>query len=971
MKKVLQLFVLLLFAVNLSAQDRTITGTVTDADGAALIGATVVAKGSLAGTTTDVNGKYSFRAPAATTIVVVSYTGFATQEKAVSATNIVDVQLKTDDATLGEVVISVGSRASQRTIFDSPLPIDVLGTKDLQSTGQMTFDKALQYRVPSFNTVNTPVNDATSLLDPYEIRNMGPSRTLILVNGKRKNLSALMYLQTSPGRGESGADISAIPQDAIKRVEILRDGASAQYGSDAIAGVMNIILKDRYEYGSVNIRTGVTAKGDGEQLGVAVNNGVNYGEKGYLNYTVDFSRFAQANRPGKVDADGEYADFVFTNPADFNNYVVDGANDTKLLAGQDIAGLTKDQKQAIFDGYVGTPDYTTQLNGINGGNTSGRTLIDGFLAKHPDAGNINGQPETTASKFLVNAGIPIGENSEVYANAAYVYKKVNSFANYRTPYWRTAGSDNPYSVLEGAGYDGYVPTFIGDLNDYNASIGIRSTNALWTSDVSFTTGGNKQSYVVGNSRNRSLGINTPLVFHPGGYGFSHNVGNIDLSRNLLDNLKLALGTEFRTEKYTITAGDTASYSGRGADSFPGIHPENSGTFTRNNFGGYAGLGWDVTKNFLLDATARLERYSDFGNAFVWKISSRFKPSEKMTVRGSVSTGFRAPTLHQINLQISQASFVPGQGIQTKGVFNNSSLQAKVIGVEKLKAEKSQNFAVGLGLQPNSKFNITLDYYLINVKDRIILGSEIGPTGDATNALDKALNANGIVAISFFTNAINTSTSGLDFVANYRGLSLASGRLGFNLAGNYQIWNKLENAKSTSKYESGDVSKPNGTVNNPALVTAAGKSVLDVTAEALMLTSRPKYKAILGADWSKGKFGINLNNTLMGPTTFRQNGLNGNVKTVFQPKILTDLGLTFQVTKNATLGVNANNLLNVLPEYKFVGLNAAGDAFLRDAAAVKAMSNAITFNQRYSIVTYDGSHFSQLGTILTANLTVKF
>jgi len=925
--------ILLLFGASAWAQG-TVQGKVTDSNGEALIGVSIGAVGTGKSTASDSNGKYSLPLPNGSYQINFAYTGFkpASQSVTVSGSNVMlDVSMESSDLTLDEVVISTGSRNTQRTITDSPLPIDILSANDIRSTGQPSFDRALTYRVPSFNSVQTPVNDATSLLDPYEIRNMGPSRTLVLINGKRKNTSSLVYIQTSPGRGEGGADLSAIPTEAIKRVEILRDGASAQYGSDAIAGVMNVILKDRYDYGSVTLNTGITTEGDGEMVGLTLNNGANFGDRGYVNYTASLSYQALANRPGKVDAAGEAGDF-----------------------GADV------------------------------------TDVEEFLRRYPDAGNVNGDPEKSAGRFLINAGIPVGENAEVYGNAAYVYKKVNSFANYRTPYWRPASEqqdgtiDNPYAVLAAAdslSYDGYAPTFEGDLVDYNATAGLRSDKNGWRTDLSFTTGFNEQLYTVNNSRNRSLGLNTPLTFKPGGYSFKHNVGNIDISKMLIDNLNFSIGTEFRQETYEIIEGDSASYVGTGADSFPGTRSNNASKNTRNNIGGYVGLAFDITENFLLDATVRTERYSDFGNTFVYKISSRVKLlDDKLTVRGSFSTGFRAPQLHQIYLQIAQQSFVPGQGIQNKGIFNNNSPQAKLLGVPKLKPEESTNIAVGLGFKPSNNLSFTLDYFNISVDNRIILGSEIGPTGDTTNVLDQVLSSNGIVAASFFTNGINTRTSGIDFVASYRNISAGSGKLGFNLAGNFVIFNKLSGAKGTSEYEDADgrdsmyvnyVSQPNGDVINPKIIEDAGGSVFDFTQEALLLTSRPKYKAILGIDYSIGKFNFALNNTLFGPTTFRQAGLNQNLKTAFKPAVVTDLGINFQISKTVSFGVNVNNLLNVLPEWEFKARNAVGEAVLADPAQVKSNSNLVTFNQRYATLTYDGSQFSQLGTTLAANLTVRF
>ena len=789
---------------------------------------------------------------------------------------------------------STGSRASKRTLTDSPVPIDIIGSADLKSTGQLTFDKALQSKVPSFNTVNTPVNDATSLLDPYEIRNMGPSRTLILINGKRKNSSALTYVQTSPGRGESGADISAIPTDAIKRVEILRDGASAQYGSDAIAGVMNIILKDRFEYGSVTLNSGITHKGDGEMVGVSVNNGANFGDKGYVNYTIDLQHTNMANRPGIVDAVGDANDF-----------------------GADLS------------------------------------TVQAFLAQFPDAKNVNASPENASAKFLINGGIPINENTEFYYNAAYIYKRVNSFANYRTPYWRATD----FGLLHEAGtpYLGYGPTFEGDLKDYNATVGFRSTTNGWKTDVSFTTGGNNQLYSVNNTVNTGLGAASPISFKPGGFDFKNNIGNIDISKALSDKLNIALGSEFRQESFTIIAGDTASYGSGGADSFPGYGENLAITATRYNIGGYADVSFDITKQFLINATARVEKYSDFGNAFVWKASSRYKMlDDKVTLRSSISTGFRAPSLQQINLQLAQASFVPGSGIQTKGLVNNNSPQSRLLGVPKLKAEKSLNFTAGIGITPVDNFNVTLDFYSIRVKNRIVLSSEIGPGGTPESAgLDQVLADNGIVAVSFFVNGIDTRTQGLDFVSSYRNIQIGTGVLGLSVAGNYTFQNKSLK------------------IINPALIASAGQTVVDDTQLALLLSSRPKYKGIVGGDYRIGKLTVNLNNTLIGPTTFHQAGIDENLNTEFSTKILTDLGGSFAITKKVSLSVNAQNIFNVLPEWKYKSLNAAGDAVLNDAAQVKNITNALTFNGRYATTTYDGSQFSQLGATFVASLNVKF
>lgn len=990
MKKFTFLLITILCSSFMWSQSQ-ISGTIVDSNNEPLPGANVLEKGTSNGTNSNFDGVFSLSVKGGATLII-SFSGFETQEISVNGKSKFKVILK-EGLQLDEIIIT-GSRTPARSNTTSALPIDVVSSKDLQSTGQASFDKALQYKIPSFNTVQTPVNDATSLLDPYEIRNMGPSRTLILVNGKRKNLSALLYTQTSPGRGETGSDISGIPTDAIKTVQVLRDGASAQYGSDAIAGVINIILKDDYKNGSATFRSGITSEGDGEMLGVAVNNGTTIGDdKGFINYTADFSRTALSNRPGKVNADGDYADFVHTDPNSYSSYLNDS-----FLGGTDLTGMSTDQANALFTGsYVGTADYNTKLADITAANTAGRAVVDEFVDRRPDAGNINGSPESAIAKFSINTGFNISDNTEMYGNAAYVYKKVNSFANYRTPYWRSIGKGSEYLTdffpgghpTNRRGYDGYVPTFEGELNDYNATIGFRSKKNDWNIDVSFTTGGNSQTYRVSNSHNANKVYspstwidennngtvdtgeitqgselyrkNSKRSFDPGGTSFSHNVGNMDISRILSEKVSIAFGSEFRSELFEVIEGELGSYDGGGPDSFAGNSPENSGKFSRYNLGGYFSLDWDISKEFLVSGTVRAENYSDFGSTFIWKLSSRYKISDKYTLRGSISTGFRAPTLHQIYTQKAQYSFIPGQGIQVGGLINNVSSQAELLGIPKLDAEESTNFTVGVGGKVNKHLSFTVDYYNIAVKDRIILSTEIGKTAtDAVGnsigntALDQILNANNLSDLSFFANALDTKTSGLDVVVGYKAIELGSGKLGFNLSGNYTIENERD-----------------GAVKNPKIVADAGQSVVNATQEALFFTSRPKTKWILGTTYDINKFSVSLNNTYFGKTTFKQQGMDPNLRTEFTPKIVTDLGINYNVDSHWTVALNVNNLLNVLPEWSFKAENATGAGILADPAKTQIQSNLITFNQRYSQMTYDGYHFSQLGTMFNLSVNYQF
>ena len=890
---------LLMLPLGMLAQ--TVKGKVTDSTGEGLPYMNIVEKGTANGATSDDSGAFSITVGSLPSTLVISSMGYASRTIEITSTSFVTIVMKEDNA-LDEIIL-VGSRTAPRSNADTALPVDVVGVKELMSTGQTTFDKALQFRIPSFNTVQTPVNDATSLLDPYEIRNMGPSRTLVLINGKRKNVSALLYTQDSPGRGETGTDISAIPVDAIKSIQVLRDGASAQYGSDAIAGVINIILKDDVNRGSATLRSGVTSEGDGEMFGISINNGSSIGDdKGFINYTIDFSKVGLANRPGMVSAKGE-----------------------------------------AFGGTGFGADLA---------------VVEEFLTRRPDAGNINGSPETVATKFLVNGAYDLSEESRLYFNAAYVFKKVNSYANYRTPYWKVATGDLAYlqdlfPSNQAGGFDGYVPTFEGVLNDFNATVGITRKVNDWNVDASVTVGGNEQTYKVNNSHNASDNYQalSPTSFDPGGTAFNHVVGNLDVSRLLSDKVSIGMGAEFRNENFEIIAGKASSYVDGGSDSFSGNDPVNSGIFNRYNLGGYFSLDYDVSDAFLISGTVRGENYSDFGNTFVYKLSSRYKLSDKLTMRGSVSSGFRAPSLHQIYTEKSQYSFADGGGIDVVGLVNNVSPKARELGIPALNPEKSTNFTVGFGGKLTNNVSFTVDYYKIDVEDRVIYTNQIGKN-------------------QFFINGFDTTTSGIDFVSGISNIEIGEGKLALNLSGNYTIDNKR-----TQEVPTINVTNDDGSVD--------AVPVLDRSNLALMFSSRPKTKWILGANYDINKWGLSLNNTYFGKTTFRQKFMSDDLRTEFTPKVVTDLAINYQATDKLSIALNVNNLLNVLPEWAFKAENAAGQAIIDDTSIISIAdggsgltqleneANAITFNGRYSQMTYDGSHFSQLGTMFNLSLNYQF
>ncbi|MFM7851101.1 MAG: TonB-dependent receptor domain-containing protein, partial [Flammeovirgaceae bacterium] len=361
--------------------------------------------------------------------------------------------------------------------------------------------------------------------------------------------------------------------------------------------------------------------------------------------------------------------------------------------------------------------YDSKLSEVE--NYAANPNIISYLQRFPTGNNINGTGETSAAKFSYNLGLPVADNLQFYSNGAIVFKKVISNANFRTPYWAldygllhksdTLGIDYTGTNLDlYKGYIGYMPTFEGDLFDYNSTFGLKSEKNGWIADASITVGGNSQLYSVNNTVNHSLKIKSPTNYKPGGFNFSHIVGNLDFSKALTSKLNFAFGSEARSETYQIIAGDTASYSGEGSNSFPGIRAENARTNSRFNLGAYADLTYDVTENFLIEGAARAEKYSDFGSAFVWKLSSRLKLAEdRLVLRGSISTGFRAPTLHQIYAQSTQAAFAEGT-IQLTGLFNNNSKEAFALDIPRLKAERSDNITLGVAFNPTRDFSLSID-----------------------------------------------------------------------------------------------------------------------------------------------------------------------------------------------------------------------------------------------------------------------
>ena len=912
MRGILFLFAAIILT-NSTYSQSSIKGSITSS-GKAIPYATVNIKNVEKQILADSSGKFSTQLEAGNYIIEITSSGYQLLSKKIALNQNevkeINFQLTPLTTDLNNIVV-VGSRSFQRSINSSPLPIDILRETELSSTGQLSLDKQLAYKLPSFNTANIPVADATTLFDPYEIRNLGASRTLILVNGKRKSPSSLLNLTPSVGRGETGSDLTSIPIDAIKRIEVLRDGASAQYGSGAIAGVMNVILKDDTTTSSIVFRTTITSKGDGALANLSYNSGHSLAGKGFANYTLDFTQQQNAVRTGKIDVKGEQATF--------------------------------------------------------GGTPQKDAAIANYLKKYPTANHKTSIGEYTQGKFLLNVGYPINSNTEMHGNFMTALKQFKSNANFRPPYWRKdfglLHTSNPgapnYTGTTDPLYDGYIgygPGFNGDLSDYNGTVGFRTKNGSWNKEVSVTFGGNTQLYTVDKTVNASLGTLSPTYFKAGGYAFHNLIGNFDLSKKINSRLTWALGSEFRKEIYSIIAGSSASYYGEGANSFPGIKADDAFTSSRVNLGLYSDASLDITKKWFLNAALRGEYYSDFGPALIWKIASRYNLyEEKVILRASASTGFKSPDLHQIYTQQISA-VLNGGNINLYGLFNNQSKEVFALGIPKLRPEAAKNYSMGLSVRPNSKLNISIDYYDITIANRIILTTNITSRNPST-VLYNILQQSGIVSMQFFTNAVKTHTSGLDVSMGYKNINIGRAKLGFDVAGNMVIQNKLSSNENT-----------------PEPIKQSGISLIDEQIRCLVERSRPRSKFLFGTDLNIKNLTLYLNNTLFGEAGFQDVSNGGDimnyVRQVFKPGLLTDLTVSHRLKSSVNLSLSINNIFNVLPKWDLEALDALGVNALQDPNKVQTIKNGITFNGRYPNLSYYGAHFNQLGTMFELSLKIN-
>lgn len=843
----------------------TLQGRVSDsANDTPLPGANVGILNTLRGTSTDLDGNFSLEVDGFPVTVVVSYIGYHSKTIDVNDAAPLTVQLDLADLELENLVV-VGSRFAPRTVITSPVPIDNIKAAELLDTGQFTFDKMLAYSVPSFNSTQQTVSDATAHFDPADLRGLGPSRTLVLINGKRKNPSSLVYINDTPGKGEVGVDMKSIPAEAIERIEVLRDGASAQYGSDAIAGVINVILKDDTDYTDVNLFSGITTEGDGFRVGYSLNTGFKIGNNGFVNLSHTFSDEQETNRAGTPGRD-------------------------------DLFGVGPENS---------------------------------FIQANPDLGMRVGQPNMTRADVMYNAKLPLRGNVEVYSFGGLTYRRGISYALYRVPYW----IPDPHNIHHKPGetYNGFHPTFEGDIFDNSIAVGIRGQMKGWDYDISNSFGKNSVDYTVDRSLNTDMGAISPTLFRTGGYGFQHNVINLDVARRIY-NATISLGTEFRTENFEAKAGEEASYIGSGTQSFPGIQPQNEVDAIRYNAGAYVDIGLDLTEDFFVGGAARYENYSDFGQNFTWKLNGRFKfMDDRASLRAAASTGFRAPSLHQIFLSNIQ-TLVSGGSVSNQGTFNNHSPVLRALEVPRLKEENAFNVTAGVALQPIQGLYLSLDVYQVDVDDRIVYSSSIAST-DTTNVVGQILKAFDITSLKFFTNAVNTRSTGIDFVANYT-FDMGPGSLGVNLVANY---NETE---------------IRGQIETPAPIAAANVEIFDRKEQSRILSARPKSKILLGLTYTMGALRAALNNTQFGEVTWQHAG-DASKDQTFGAKLVTDLQLSYRISNTFGIGVGVNNLFNVYPDI----IDTKGDVLTDLGGRFK--------------YPWEVNQFGFAGTVVSGNINIRF
>ena len=679
-----------------------------------------------------------------------------------------------------EKIVVVGSRGAPRSVNDSPVPIDLIVGEELARGGNTDMLELIKGSVPSFNVHSNPISDAASLVKPANLRGLSSDSTLILVNGKRRHrASVIALLGGGINDGAQGPDISVIPSSALKQVEVLRDGAAAQYGSDAIAGVMNFVLKDDADGGSLTARYGSYYEGDGDTMEVSGNVGMPLTKDGFLNLSFQYKNSDATSRSEqRPDAAGFIAAGVPNVGEPAQIWGSPEVNDDYTIFVNSGLDLGNDSEIYMF------------------GNFSERDVRGGFYYRNPH--NRGGVYSNDGGSSLLIADLAQSEGAErtclpVPITSNNVLTQQNYIDN-------VANNDNCFSfneMLPG----GFTPNFGGNIVDTSITMGTSGEldNGVMY-DVSGSVGFNESSYVIYDTLNSSLGPETPRDFNPGKHTQLEKTFNIDFNKDIevdsIDSLMVAGGFEWHAESFEVTAGDVASYEagpytnqgfGIGSNGFPGFKPQAAGVYSRQNFALYVDTEAQITENFLLGAALRYEDYSTFGSDTNYKITGQYNITDDFSLRGSISTGFRAPTVGQANYSNVQTALENGALVDS-ALLPATNPVAKQLGAQELTPEQSESYTLGAVWNIGDLF-VTLDYYNISVEDRVSQSTKYELTDTDKVALKEAgvPNVDSIQLVSFFTNDFDTTTSGIDLIANYS-MEMLNGDSIFSLAYNY---NKTE------------------------------------------------------------------------------------------------------------------------------------------------------------------------------------
>jgi iron complex outermembrane receptor protein len=767
-----------------------------------------------------------------------------------------------------DAVIVTGTRMVGLRAVDSPAPVQVLEASALTRVGQSDLIQAIAQNIPSFNA-QAFGGDTANLTLSARLRGLSPNHALVLVNGKRRHGTANLAVLGGPYQGGASADLNFIPLTAVDHVEVLQDGAAAQYGTDAIAGVVNIILKDKTAGGSAVASVGRFFDGGGDTADFSANVGFSPVDKSYVNFTFE-SRW--------------------------HSHTFRGASDPRTL--NTPFNTTSTSRLSRYPQITGSPDY-------------------------PFMNRIAGDAEYRLNVAAFNAGYQIDDNTELYSFGTYGHKYAAAYENYRVP-----------NLI--VGKDGTIPRPLGfdplesiTEDDYAATGGIKGQVSAWSWDLSTTYGKDHDAVNVLNSLNRSLYIDTstattpgfsPSNFHAGDFVSSQWTSTLDATRELelgmFKPLTLALGAEYRRDTYEIKPGDAASRYKEGSQSYPGFALTDAGKHSRSNWAVYADAALTPIEALQLDAAVRYEHFSDFGDTTVVKGTGRYDFGPAFALRGTASTGFRAPTLAE--------EYYSATNVSPTSAFVQlppNSPAARLIGINGLKPEKSTNFSAGFVAHPFPGLVATLDVYQITVKDRIVGSGSLFGSGGAVNipAVTAAILANGNsldptvtqTGITIFTNGLDTRTRGAEFVATYPSDFGDLGTVQWSLTANY-------NTTKVTKIK-------------PPPAQLAGVSLFDRTAISNLEDASPKYRVVVGGLWSLGRFTVNLKESLFGPAS-QWGSRTGAVyyKTTVKAQVITDLEVAYQLTDWAKVTVGANNLFNRYPQRI--------NAFLRDEY-FRANSNA--------------------------------